>query len=237
MKKYFSRFLILICLVTFSLFIVGCDDNPDNGKKGEYNESDYTLSSSYSYESVMSYDEAQELLNKALSNLRNKTHYSYNQELKGLYDGDYEVSYSGITKFNMLDVVEASMELVGDLDFAMYIKDGKVYINYNNEKTCQIMRNNVDELLSSTTSSLGSLPSLFTMKEENLNAAGVNNKGVSILEYISEDENGAVTVIIYEEQIMKVLYKNDDDMTYVATYNYDNVTISFPDDLDSYTVK
>lgn len=237
MKKYFSRFLLLICLLTFSLLIVGCGDNTDVNKKGEYNESDYTFDSTYSYETVMTFDEAQELLNKALTNLQNKKNYSYSEDLKGLFDGEYEVSYSGIARINMVDSVEASMELTGNLNFAMYIKDGNVYINFNDQKTCQKMNNNIEELLSSTTSSLGSLPSLFTMKEENLNGAGVNDKGVSIIEYVSEDENGEVTIIIYEEQIMKVLYKNDNDMTYVANYNYDNVTVSFPDDLDSYTVK
>lgn len=236
MKKYFNRFLFAIGLCLISLLFIGCDNNPDE-EKGEYIASDYTLSSSYSYESVMAYDEAQELLTKALTNLKNKKNYSYTQELNGLFDGEDEVSYSGITKINVGETIEASMELTGNLEFAMYIKDGNVYINYNEKKTCQKMNDNADALLSNATASLGSLPSLFTMKEDNLNEAGVNNKKVSIINYISEDENGSVTIIIFEEQIMKVLYQNDDDMTYVASYNYDTTTVIFPDDLDSYTTK
>lgn len=240
MKTLLKQISSVVLVLLLALILVGCEkDDPDDDTKDTYDEKNYGLRYTYTYKEEMNYNDAKALLEGAMKTLKETKSYSYSQTINGAFDD--EVEYTGVTKINITDKVEASVELVGNLELAMYVKDNKAYINNNEKKYFVEFESDGSNLDALTSSVIGNLPSLLTIDEERFVKAGTDQYDVQIIELVTNDgdflENegeGSVTLVFYKGQLKKVLYYNESEMTYIAQYSYEPVTITFPSDLDDY---
>lgn len=234
MKTLIKSISSVMMVVLLTLFLVGCDNNPTE-EKNTYDEKNYGLRYNFTYKETKTYAEAQEELKSALQALHESKSYSYEQKINGAFDDDIE--YTGVTKINTTETTEASVELAGNLEFAMYVKGNKAYINNNGKKTCFEFESNGSNLDSLTSQVVGNLPSMFTFDESSFIKAGVDEYDVTIIEFSTNEEVGTVNLIIYKNKLQKVLYYDDNEITYVANYKYEEVKVIFPEDLDEYVAK
>ncbi len=231
MKTLIKSIPSVILVFFLTIMLVACTPKTPE-KKDTYDESHYGLRYNYTYKENKSYEDAKALLDTALKALKETKSYSYSQQLKGSFDDDVE--YTGLTKINVTDKVEASVELVGNLEFAMYVKENNAYINNNGKKYRIEFESDGSNLDSLTSSVIGSLPSMFTFTKETFKKAGTDEHDVNIIEFTTEDGVGTVNLVIYKDKLQKVLYYDDNEITYVANYKYEAVTVTFPNDLDDY---
>lgn len=235
MNKTLKNTFSIIFVIMLMFILIGCGEEKAPVEKETYDEANYGLRYNYTFVETLDYNGAKELYDKALNTLNEAKNYSYSQTIKGVFEDD--VTYTGTTKINVSDKVEASMELNGNLEFAMYIKDNKAYIQNNNKKYYMDIEANGSNLNSLSSKVLGKLPSLFSLSDSNFSKAGKDENNVYVIEYSSENEDdneGTINVIIYKDKIQKVLYYDDSDITYVANYDYNAVTITYPSDLSEY---
>lgn len=256
MKFNFKNIFIITLLALISIFSFGCkkdnvDDNNDDPNinddgnnennnqetPSQYNSENYFTEKFYSFSVQKNVDEAKEILSEAINYFSEIKSYSYKQTLEGVYDYNHE--YTGTTKIDVTgEQPKASMKLSGDLDFEFYVSEGKAYVNYNDEKVCYAVENDLSDLVSKTEEVIGEFTSFNPedINEETLDCAGIDEFGVTVIQYFT-GENEVATIVIDGGKIMKVLYYNLDSMTYVAEYDYNPVTITLPSDLDTYVEK
>lgn len=240
MKTILKQISSVVLVLLLALILVGCNkDKPNEKDEDTYDSKNYGLRYTYSYKEEMNYNDAKTLLENAMKTLKETKSYSYTQTINGAFDD--EIEYTGVTKINNDTKLQASVELVGNLEFGMYVKDNKAYINNNEKKYYVEFESDGTNLDALTSSVIGRLPSLLTINEERFVKAGTDQYDVKIIELVTEDSDfienegeGIVNLVFYKGQLKKVLYYNESEMTYVAEYSYDPVTITFPSDLDTY---
>lgn len=240
MKLSFKNVVMTFLTFVLCFFVVGCKDNggtKDDDKKG-FNEANYTLDQEYEFSEELDLVKAKDALTNANNNLNVKKSYLYTQTLNGTSEESYKCS--GVTKIDVTgENPKASMELTGDLQFAFYVTDSKAYFNMNGDKRYTDIKGDLSDLVGNASQAVGAFVSFNPddINETNLKQAGIDKFGATVITYQVND-NATATIVIYDGNIMKVLYSNLDQMEYISVYDYETpVTITFPDDLDTYIKK
>lgn len=220
-------------IIILSLCIIGCTK-----QKKEYNENRYDLLQTPKIIEEYNYQEINEILDQANQYFKTCKSYSYEQTIIG--ESEEQYSFSGVTKINISDNKPmASVELSGSSNYDCYIVDNKIYLNYNGYKI--MYENEISDDIADFANYLqSSLIGPFSSFD-------FNNVSESDIQYCGKDEYAAIVVkfnyeknievmiVIYENRIMKTIYNNNDEgYNYIINYNYENVTIELPNDLDSY---
>lgn len=237
MNKTILNKLFMLCALLMCVCLVGCGGSGSGSggeNKGEYDETRYTLYSTHTYTENFDFNKAKEAVTKANINLAKETSFSYNISVFGEYDEQHE--YEGIAKFDLTgETPLASVELEGDLDYGFYIANNKAYINLDGYKTSYDFAPDFSDLIDTVQQAIGSFDQFDAdmITAANLVSAGVDEYNVTVVRFDYE-EYTQVTIVIFQEKIMKVLYSNGDLMEYTASYNYEPTTVTLPEDLDSY---
>lgn len=229
-----SKNIIPLIIIILSICLIGC-----NSKKENYDGNRYDISQTHKLLKEYNYQEIKEIFEQANQYFKTCKSYSYEQTINGESEESYYLS--GLTKINISDnVIMGSIELTGSANYACYIVNNKVYLNYNGDK---IMYETTDETLdfinSLQSSSIGSFASFDfnNISEDDIQYCGEDEYKATIVKF-NYSENNEIMIVIYENKIMKTIYNNyDDGINYIINYNYDNVTIELPNDLDSYKVQ
>lgn len=238
-KKIINKFFI-VCAIILCLCLVGCGGSGSGTggqNKGEYDEKRYTFISQHTYTTTFNASDAKEALAKANANLAKEKSFSYTISMFGENDEQHE--YEGITKIDLTGASPlASIELLGDLEFAFYIANNKAYLNQDGSKIAFDVEGDLSNLINKVQGAIGS----FTQFDENMIndssfvSGGVDEYNVTVIKF-NYEEAKEVTVVIYQDKIMKVLYTNEDLIEYTANYNYEPVTVELPSDLDEYVTE
>ena len=234
MKKLYGN-IIIIFVLALSVLLVGCGEITPSKK--DYNEANYTMDATFTFEKELTLDEAKQALAQAAAYFKEAKSYSYTQTLTGEYDSQY--NYQGTTKIDVTGATpKASIELTGTTEYAFYIADNKAYFNYNGYKTYYEISSDLSDLVEKTQQSLGAFVSFdeASLTQESLLLCGTDDSETTVIKF-KFDEETTVMVVINEQKIMKVLYVNDDAIEYVSKYDYNPVTVTLPSDLDSYVKK
>lgn len=233
MIKIIKKSIPLIIIV-LSLCLVGC-----NKQKKEYNENRYDLLQTPELVKEYNYQEMKEILDQANQYFKTCKSYSYEQTITGESEEQYFIS--GVTKINISDDNKptASVELTGSANYECYIVDNKIYLNYNGYKTMYEIETseNIADFANFLQSSLiGSFSSFDfnNVSESDIEYCGEDKYAITIVKF-NYNENNKIMIVIFENKIMKTIYNNNDEgINYTINYNYENVTIQLPNDLDSY---
>lgn len=235
MIKSFKNKFVLILMLLFTIFVVGCGGTTPGGQtKKEFKEENYTMGATYVFEKNLTVEEVKAAIDTANAYFAEAKSYSYTTTMKGNYDSEY--NYSGITKIDVTgETPKASVELNGTSTYGFYIADNKVYTNYDGFKTCYEIETNINDFVNSIQEEIGGFKSFSSadITAENLQFAGIDKDDATVIQYTISDGTNAV-IVIHNNKIMKVLYKNIDSQECVMTYDYNAVTIELPSDLDSY---
>lgn len=229
--------IFLVLFLLLSLILVGCGGGTTPEPEKVYNEANYTLTMTPTFEKELTVDEVKAALTAAKAQFAAAKSYSYSQEMRGEYNSP--ATYQGVTKIDVSgSAPQASIELTGTTAYAFYIANGKAYLNYNGYKTAYEVSANLSDLVEKTQESLGAFVSFDAnaITADSLVFAGVDKDEATVVKY-QVSEGASVIIVIHKEKIMKVLYSNDDSMEYIAKYDYNPVTITLPSDLDSYILK
>lgn len=226
---------IPVIIIVLSLCLIGC-----GGQKQNYNESRYDLLQTPELIEEYNYQEMKEILEQANQYFQTCKSYSYEQTIVG--ESEEQYSFSGVTKINISDDNKpmASVELTGSANYGCYIVDNKIYLNYNGDKIVYETKENITDFVDSLQSTLiGSFASFDfnNVSENDIQYCGKDSFSTIIVKF-NYQENTEIMIVIYENKIMKTIYNNDDEgINYIINYNYENVTIELPNDLDSYKVQ
>ncbi len=237
MKNILNNKMILLLTIILCVFMVGCGNAAGGGgteDNKKYNEANYTLDMSATFEKELTLDEVKASLKQAVANFATTKSYSYTQKLTGEFDSQY--TYEGVTKIDVTGATPlASIELTGTTTYAFYIANNKAYMNYNGYKTVTDVKADLSDIIDATQESIGAFVSFDSnqITSDNLVISGVDKDDVTVIKFNVNEEAEAM-IVIHSEKIMKVLYRNSESMTYVANYDYNPVTITLPSDLDSY---
>lgn len=228
--------ILLVFIALLCVCIIGCG-NGENQDNKKYDESLYTLNMVPEFESTLTFDEAKNAIEKAVSYFATIKSYSFTQVMSGEYDSQY--NYQGTTKIDVSGQQPlASVELTGTSEYAFYIVNNKAYLNYNGYKIAKEISSDLSDLASNIESELGSFSSfdMSSLDTASLEYAGIDKNDVTVIKLnISTEER--VLIVISNNKLMKVIYNNDDAINYVANYDYNPVTITLPSDLDSYELQ
>ena len=234
MRTIVKNNLLFILMLILCMFIVGCETPAD---KKEYKEANYTLYGEPSFEKQITLDEVKQALKEATNYLATVKSYSYDQTLYGVSESEYTLQ--GTTKIDVTgESPKASIELTGSGEFAFYITDGKAYLNYDGYKTYYEVETDLSNVIEATESSIGAFSAFDeeNITTDNLVFAGEDKDGATVVKYNISTSAFAV-IVIFEGKIMKVMHLSDEGVEYIAKYNYSQVTIEFPSDLNEYVAK
>ena len=237
MKNILKSKIVLLLIIVLSLVLVGCKGGEGPGEKDNFNEANYELTTTPTFEKTLTSSEAKAELAKAVASLATTKSYSYTQKLTGEWDSQY--TYEGVTKIDVSGASPmASIELTGTTNYAFYIANNKGYLNLNGDKSSFALESDLSNLIDATQEALGAYtqfdPELIT--DESIEFAGVDKDNATVIKFNLNEET-RVMIVIHNEKIMKVLYSNDDAIEYVAKYDYNAVTVELPSDLDSYNAE
>mgnify|MGYP003304688789 CR=1 FL=1 len=130
MKNILKSKIVLLLIIALSLVLVGCKGGEGPGEKDNFNEANYELTTTPTFEKTLTSSEAKAELAKAVASLATTKSYSYTQKLTGEWDSQY--TYEGVTKIDVSGASPmASIELTGTTNYAFYIANNKAYLNYN----------------------------------------------------------------------------------------------------------
>ena len=233
--KRLHQNIFLVLFLLLSLVLAGCGEVPEPEKV--YNEANYTLTMTPTFEKELTLDEVKTALKTAKAQFAAAKSYSYTQEMTGEFNSP--ATYQGVTKIDVSGATPlASIELTGTTAYGFYIANGKAYINQNGYKTAFEVSADLSDLVETAQESLGAFVRFDAdaITLESLVFAGVDKDDATVIKY-QVREGASAIIVIHKEKIMKVLYSNDDSMQYVAKYDYNPVTITLPSDLDSYILK
>lgn len=232
MVKMFKN-IIPLFIILLTICLIGCNS------KANYDETRYDLSQTIKLDKEYNFQEIKEKVDQATKYFQTCKSYSYNQTITGESEQQYVLS--GLTKINISDNLPmASVELSGTSNYACYIVNNNIYLNYNGYKIMYETTENITDFVDSIQSSLiGSFISFDfnNVSESDIQYSGEDKYKATIVKF-NYNENDEVMIVIYENKIMKTIYNNyDEGINYIINYNYENVTIELPNDLDSYEVQ
>lgn len=232
MVKMFKN-IIPLFIILLTICLIGCNS------KANYDETRYDLSQTIKLDKEYNFQEIKEKVDQATKYFQTCKSYSYNQTITGESEQQYVLS--GLTKINISDNLPmASVELSGTSNYACYIVNNNIYLNYNGYKIMYETTENITDFVDSIQSSLiGSFISFDfnNVSESDIQYSGEDKYKATIVKF-NYNENNEVMIVIYENKIMKTIYNNyDEGINYIINYNYENVTIELPNDLDSYEVQ
>lgn len=220
MKKILNFILIALVLVLFS----GCGKPSDNKKA--FNADKYDFSGLPETEEI-SVEDAKNALKCGIDYLKEAKSYSCELKITGIDSEGEEIEMTGRALIDATSDLKVAMMLEGDMDYALYIKDGKLYLNEAGTKTTE----EIDPSFAVLKKYAPEDPLSNLDEVEDFTSCGIDETGAYVLEI------GPTTIVIYKDKIMKVLHRGEEEIHLSATYDYDAAEVTYPSDLDSYQAK